>query len=309
MTTHQADHFPAAAISVPGPAAGPSASDRGPRSGRRWLRRGPLRMLPAHIALLIAAVIFAYPLLWMIVSSFKQEAQIFSLTLWTSHPTLANYRLALKSIPLIRQFVNSIVVAGCFTVGALLLCSAAGFAFAKLSFPGKRGLFLILVSTMMVPNFMTLLPAFLIMSDLGWVNTYQSVILPGIASAFGIFFMRQYMASIPDELLDAARIDGAGLFTVFWRIALPLSWPAIGSLGILLFVAQWNNYLWPLVMLRTSSMQTVVLGVAALPSSNFSTPWGAVLAGASVAVVPLLIIFLVFQKRIIAGVMGGALKG
>jgi multiple sugar transport system permease protein len=286
------------------PAAGPAS-----RTARRRLRSGPLRRLPAHLVLLIAAVIFAYPLLWMILSSFKQESQIFSLTLWSSHPTLANYRLALKSIPLIRQFINSIIVAGCFTVGALLLCSAAGFAFAKLSFPGKRGLFLILVSTMMVPNFMTLLPAFLIMSDLGWVNTYQSVILPGIASAFGIFFMRQYMASIPDELLDAARIDGASVFGAFWRIALPLSWPAVGSLGILLFVAQWNNYLWPLVMLRTSSMQTVVLGVAALPSSNFSTPWGAVLAGASIAVVPLLIIFLVFQKRIIAGVMGGALKG
>jgi multiple sugar transport system permease protein len=307
MTTRPADHLPVPATATPVVASTPPRSRRG--SPLRFLRRGPLRHLPVHLILLAAAIVFAYPLLWMVMSSFKQESQVFSLTLWTSHPTLANYRLALKSIPLIRQFVNSVVIAGVFTVGALLLCSAAGFAFAKLTFPGKRGLFLILVSTMMVPNFMTLLPAFLIMSDLNWVNTYQSVILPGIASAFGIFFMRQYMHSIPDELLDAARIDGTGVFSVFWRIMLPLSWPAVGSLGILLFVAQWNNYLWPLVMLRTSSMQTIVLGVAALPNSNFSTPWGAVLAGASVAVVPLLVVFLIFQKRIIAGVMSGALKG
>jgi multiple sugar transport system permease protein len=312
MTTRPADPSPGPAVAAPSHERGDVTGSR-PRSryhhGAGRVRRVTVRRLPAHVVLLVAAVVFAYPLLWMIMSSFKQQSQIFSLTLWTDHPTLANYRLALNSIPLIRQFANSIVVAGCFTVGALLLCSAAGFAFAKLRFPGKRGLFLILVSTMMVPNFMTLLPAFLIMAQLGWVNTYQSVILPGIASAFGIFFMRQYMKNIPDELLDAARIDGAGVFGAFWRVAVPLSWPALGSLGILLFVAQWNNYLWPLVMLRTSSMQTVVLGVAALPNSNFSTPWGAVLAGASVAVVPLLIVFLVFQKRIIAGVMGGALKG
>jgi multiple sugar transport system permease protein len=262
-----------------------------------------------HLSLIIVSVVFGYPLVWMVASSFKRPDDIFSIGLWPNHVTLQNYRTALDAVPLLRQLGNSVLISVTYSVGALLLCSAAGFAFAKLEFPARRMFFGGMVATMMIPNFMTLLPAFLIMSKLGWINTYQSVILPNIASAFGIFFMRSYMSAIPDEILDAARVDGASTFALYRRIALPLSWPAIGSLGILLFIGQWNSYLWPLVMLRTANVQTIVLGVSALPNSTFGTPWGAVMAGASIAIVPLLIVFFVFQRQIISGVISGSIKG
>jgi ABC-type glycerol-3-phosphate transport system permease component len=222
---------------------------------------------------------------------------------------LENYQTAFTSLPLLRNLGNSVIIAGVYTVGALFLCSLAAFAFAKFTFPGRNGLFTILLGTMMVPALMTLLPSFIIMSNLQWVNTYQSVIVPGLANAFGIFFMRQYMIGIPDELIDAARVDGAGSFRIFWRIMLPLCRPALAVLAIMQVISQWNQFLWPLIMLRDNSMYTIVLAVAALPSSNFNTPWGVVMVGGTVAVLPLIITFLIMQRGIIAGIMAGGLKG
>jgi ABC-type glycerol-3-phosphate transport system permease component len=147
------------------------------------------------------------------------------------------------------------------------------------------------------------------MSHFGWVNTYQSVIVPGLASAFGIFFMRQYMHYIPDELLNAARVDGGNYWTVYWRIIIPVSWPALSVLGILTFVAAWNNYLWPLVMLRSTSMQPIVLGIASVPQGGVaSVSLGAIMAGATCAVVPLLIVYIIFQRKIVSGLMRGAIQ-
>jgi len=269
----------------------------------------PVRRVLTHAGLIIACVIFGYPLLWTIAASFKPESDIFSLGLWTNKPTLQNYRDAANAIPLARELLNSIIIAGSQAIGALIFCSAAGFAFAKLEFPGKRFLFGLLLATVMVPSFVTILPSFIIMSRLGWVDTYQAVVVPGLATAFGIFFMRQYMYAIPNELLDAARVDGGNNFTVYRRVALPVCWPAMGVLGILTFVAAWNNYLWPLVMLRSSSMQPIALGITSLTTSSLgATPWGAIMAGASVAIVPLLAVFFVFQRKIISGVMRGAIR-
>jgi multiple sugar transport system permease protein len=275
--------------------------------GRRGY--GGVRTFAAHAALLLACVVFGYPLLWTIAASFKPEGQIFTLGLWTDNPTLKNYQYAASQIPLFREVLNSVIIAGSQTIGALCFCSAAGFAFAKLKFPGQRPLFAILLATVMIPSFVTILPSFVVMSRLGWVGTYQSVIVPGLASAFGIFFMRQYMHAIPDELLDAARVDGGNNFTVFRRVALPVCWPALGVLGILTFVSAWNNYLWPLVMLRSASMQPIALGIVSLTSSSLgAAPWGSIMAGATIAVVPLVLVFIVFQRRIIAGIMRGAVK-
>jgi multiple sugar transport system permease protein len=272
---------------------------------------GPVKMASGQLVLLVISVLFLFPIAWMVSASFTPSEEIFSsgLRFFPANPTLENYQTAFTSLPLLRNLGNSVIIAGVYTVGALFLCSLAAFAFAKFNFPGRNVLFTILLGTMMVPALMTLLPSFIIMSNLQWVNTYQSVIVPGLANAFGIFFMRQYMIGIPDELIDAARVDGAGSFRIFWRIMLPLCRPALAVLAIMQVISQWNQFLWPLIMLRDNSMYTIVLAVAALPSSNFNTPWGVVMVGGTVAVLPLIITFLIMQRGIIAGIMAGGLKG
>ena len=269
------------------------------------------RKMVAHTVLIVVSVAFLFPIAWMISASFTPSDEIFSsgIHLFPVHPTLENYRMAFQSFPLLRNLGNSILIAGVYTIGASFLCALAAFAFAKFDFPFRNALFAILLATMMVPALMTILPAFIIMSDLHWVNTYQSVIVPFLASAFGIFFMRQYMLGIPDEFIDSARIDGASNFRIFWTIVVPLCRPALAVLGIMQIIGQWNQFLWPLIMLRDSSMYTVVLAVASLPASNFNTPWGVVMVGGTVAVLPLILIFLVMQRGIIAGIMAGGLKG
>jgi ABC-type glycerol-3-phosphate transport system permease component len=163
----------------------------------------------------------------------------------------------------------------------------------------------------MVPSLVGLLPAFVIISKLGWVDTYQALIVPSVASAFGIFFMRQYIQSIPDELLDAARIDGLPDygFGLYYRVVLPLIRPALATLAIISFMGSWNNFLWPLMVLRSDSMYTIVVAVAALPSSQFNTPYGPIMAGTTIAVIPLILLFLLFQRQFVAGVMRVGLKG
>lgn len=276
----------------------------------RVRNRLPTKMV-AHTVLIVISATFLFPIVWMISSSFTPSDEIFSsgIHLFPVHPTLENYRIAFQSFPLLRNLGNSVLIAGVYTIGASFLCSLAAFAFAKFDFPFRNALFAILLATMMVPALMTILPAFIIMSDLHWVNTYQSVIVPFLASAFGIFFMRQYMLGIPDEFIDSARIDGASNFRIFWTIVVPLCRPALAVLAIMQIIGQWNQFLWPLIMLRDSSMYTVVLAVASLPAANFNTPWGVVMVGGTVAVLPLILIFLVMQRGIIAGIMAGGLKG
>jgi ABC-type glycerol-3-phosphate transport system permease component len=278
------------------------------RTARTLLGRGA-----AYLALLALTVVFVFPLLWMISTAFKPTGEIFDpgLNLIPRHLTLENFRYAFNAYPLLRNFFNSVFVASATTALSLFFSSLAGFAFAKLDFPGKRWLFAVMLGTLMVPGLVGLLPAFVIISKLGWVDTYQALIVPGVASAFGIFFMRQYIQSIPDELFDAARIDGLPDygFGLYWRVVLPLIGPALATLAIVGFLGSWNNFLWPLMVLRSDSMYTIVLAVSALPSSQFNTPYGPIMAGTTIAVIPLIILFLVFQRQYVAGVMRVGLKG
>jgi ABC-type glycerol-3-phosphate transport system permease component len=278
---------------------------------RGKIGRTILLQVASHSVLIVLSVIFVFPLVWMISSSFKPQGDIFNpgITIIPTHPSLENYQFAFSALPLLRNFFNSVFIATTTTAVGLFFSSLAGFAFAKLEFPGRGGLFLIMLGTLMVPGLVGLLPSFVIISKLGWINTYQSIIVPGVASAFGIFFMRQYIQAVPDELLDAARIDGCRDFAMYWRIVVPLIKPALTALGIMGFMGSWNNFLWPLMVLRSDSMYTIVLAVAAMPASQFNTPWGAIMAGTVVAVVPLLIFFLVFQRQFVAGVMRVGLKG
>ena len=287
------------------------------RQVRRGARGATWRTVAGHgaayVVLSALAIVFAFPLVWMISTAFKPAGEIFNpgINLIPTHLTLDNYRFAFGAAPLLRNFFNSVFIAATTTALSLFVSSLAGFAFAKLDFPGKRGLFLIMIGTLMVPSLVGILPLFVIISKLGWVDTYQAVIVPSIASAFGIFFMRQYIHSIPNELLDAARIDGLRdySFGLYWRIVVPLIKPALATLSIMGFMGSWNNFMWPLMVLRSSAMYTIVVAVAALPSAQFNTPYGPIMAGTTIAVVPLIILFLVFQRQFVAGVMRTGLKG
>jgi multiple sugar transport system permease protein len=221
-----------------------------------------------------------------------------------------NYSRLSDAIPLGRMYLNSMIVTTLTTLGILLSSSLAGYGFAKFQFPGRDLLFLLVLATMMIPFFVVLLPIFYMISELGWINTYQGLIVPNVVTGFGIFLMRQYMLSLPDEVLDAARIDGASEFEIYWRMALPLSTPVIGALGILAFVYQWNNFLWPLVVARSSDMWTVPVGLNSLRVfASSAEVINLQMAGAALAIVPVMIVFLLLQRYFVRGIALTGMKG
>lgn len=265
-----------------------------------------------YLFLLVVSMFMILPLLWMFASAFKPMSEIFSypVTLIPKHPTLKNFIDLFTQHPFGRNLLNSTIISSSYTVLSLFFCSLAGFAFAKYEFKWKKSLFLFLLGTMLIPFQVTMIPLYVLYRNIGWINTYWGLIFPGMANAFGIFFMRQYITKIPNELIDAAKVDGATDFKIFLTIIMPLSIPALTSLGIILFMGSWNNYLWPLIILQSEDMYTAPVALSALNSgAALYTPYGLILAGASVTVLPLIIILLVFQRYFISGIMGGALKG
>jgi len=290
------------------PATAETGAGAPARLARRSLRR-PWRWV-TYPLLLAGLLLILAPLWWMFAASFMDQGEIFSgkLALWPSHWIAANYVAASQLLPLYRNLLNSIVIAGGHTLLAVFFASLAGYAFAKLSFPGRGALFLLILLTMMVPSEVGLIPSFIIVSKLRLVNTYWALILPGAASGLGIFFLRQYMSTLSNAVLEAARIDGCPEFGIFYRVVVPMSVPALAALAILDFVGSWNDYLWPLVMLRTRDMQTITLAVPALEATGFNIPWGAIMAGSVIAVVPPIVVFLLFQRYFVAGITVGSVK-
>jgi cellobiose transport system permease protein len=214
-----------------------------------------------------------------------------------------------STVPFVRSIVNSLIVAGMIGVGQAVLCSLAGFAFAKLRFRGRNVLFLIVVLTMTVPTQLAVIPQYMIISTLGWVDTLQALIVPGLASAFGIFWMRQHLATtISDEILQAARIDGATTWQIFWRIAFPLVRPAAFVLGLLGFVTAWNDFLWPFIVLKSPEMYTAQIAIKALQNS-MNVDLGLAMSGSFLATLPLIVLFVFVGRRMVAGIMDGAFKG
>lgn len=262
--------------------------------------------------LALGAFVMLLPFAWMLSSSLMstQEAIARPLTWIPSALRFENYEALSDAIPLGRMYLNSIIVTTLTTLGILLTSSLAGYGFAKFQFAGRDFLFLLVLATMMIPFFVVLLPIFYMVSQLGWINTYQGLIVPNIVTGFGIFLMRQYMLSLPDEVLDAARIDGASEFEIYWRIALPLSTPVIGALGILAFVYQWNNFLWPLVVARSSDMWTVPVGLNSLRVyASSAEVINLQMAGAALAIVPVMIVFLLLQRYFVQGIALTGMKG
>jgi len=265
-----------------------------------------------HIPLIIGGMVILVPIIWMISGSFKPGPEIFAypLSLWPKEATVRNYFSLFETIPFGNNFLNSVIATGGFLILALFLCSLAGFAFAKYRFPFRNTLFIILLGSMMIPTHVILIPLFLFMLKIGWVNTLYALIIPLCAHPIGLFFMRQYMLSIPSELMDAARIDGCSEFGIFYKIVLPVCKPALGALAILLGLEQWNDFLWPLVILSSSEKLTLPIAIANLVEIFEEKPeFGVIFAGCFLSVLPILILFLFLQKYFMSGALMGAVKG
>jgi ABC-type glycerol-3-phosphate transport system permease component len=248
----------------------------------------------------------------MITGSFKQNAEIFSypLTFIPQAPTWENYSRLLSGgeIPYVRQFANSLFVAVAQTLLTLLVASMVGWGFAKFEFRGKRLLFLFVLATLTFPFQVTLVPLFLLMVRIRWLDTYWAIIIPGAVSAFGAFFMRQNMLAIPNDLVDAARIDGASEWGIFWRVGLPLARGALSVLAVLVFLGAWNDYLWPLIVLRSAEKFTYPVGLATLVGL-YKIEYGMILAGAFLATLPIVLIFVAGRNQLLANITLGAVKG
>jgi ABC-type glycerol-3-phosphate transport system permease component len=271
-----------------------------------------LERLLLYFMLFVAVVLTGAPYVYMITGSFKLNGEIFNypLTFMPQSPTLENYTRLLSGadIPYVRQFGNSLFVAITQTLLTLLVASMVGWGFAKFEFRGKQPLFLFLLATLTFPFQVTLVPLFLLMLRIGWLDSYWAIILPGAVSAFGVFFMRQTLLAIPDDLLDAARIDGASEWGIYWRVGLPLARGALSVLAVLVFLNAWNDYLWPLIVLRSAERFTYPVGLATLVGL-YKVEYGMILAGAFLATLPIVIIFVAGRNQILSNITLGAVKG
>ncbi|HUS17604.1 MAG TPA: carbohydrate ABC transporter permease [Chloroflexia bacterium] len=265
----------------------------------------------AYLVLAAVSAIMIFPFVWMLVSSFKPFPEIFAgTTFLPQHPTTANYASLFAQADAWRKMWNSLFIALTSTTLAVFLCALGGYAFAKFAFPGRALLFSLMLASMAIPFAVVMVPLFIMMRNFfHWIDTPWPLIVPGAANAFGIFFMRQYMYSVPDEMLDAARVDGASEFGVFLRVVLPTSIPGLVSLGIIFFMGSWNNFLWPTAVLRSPEQQTVPLMLNALQGPPGRTAYDVLMAGSVVSLLPMLLIFLLLQRHLIAGITAGSVKG
>jgi multiple sugar transport system permease protein len=258
------------------------------------------------------AFILVFPFLWMIDASFMTSGEIQARPpVWLPKtPQFNNYPELLDNLPFGRFYLNSLFVTGATVCGVLLTSSLAGYAFAKYQFPGRTVLFYIILSTLMIPFFVTLIPVFYIVRQLHWIDNYAGLIMPGITSAYGIFMMRQFIYSIPDELIDAARIDGAAEPLIYWRIVLPLTKPALATLGTFVFIGAWNNFLWPLLVVNNRDLYTVPLGLNSLRTfAAEARSLHLLVSGTVLSIIPTLILFIFLQRYFIRGIALTGLKG
>ena len=261
-------------------------------------------------ALSVALVTVVAPFVWMVLGSFKTEGELRQAppTWWPQTATLDNYTQLFSRLDFGGYFTNSVVVATVVTIGNLLFCSALGYALAMLDFRGKKALFAVVMTTLMIPGVVTFVPLFVLVANAGLVDTLPGLFLPFLVSPFGVFLMRQFISGLPKELIDAGRVDGAGELKIFARIILPLCGPALATLGILTFLGSWNNFLWPLVVAQTEKTYTLPVALALYSTGQNSTQYGLLLAGATVVVLPVLIVFMVFQRRFIEGIATTGIK-
>lgn len=270
----------------------------------------PAGTIAAYALAGTGALLMLAPFYVMFVFATQSRSEIFALPppLWFGDDLMDNLRVLTSRVPFWRNLGWSLYVGIVSTVLTLWFCSMAGYAFALMEFRFRRALFALVMATMLLPSFMNMIPTFLIMDALGWIDTHRALYLPGAASAFGILLMRQYaLSAVPRELIEAARMDGCGEWGIYWRIVLPLLRPALGTLGLITFIGSWNNFIGPLVVMRSADNYTLPLALRSL-QTTVNTEWGALMAGSAIATLPLLVLFALSSRQLIAGLTTGAVK-
>jgi multiple sugar transport system permease protein len=290
-----------APASATAPPAGPAGAPGRPRRRRAtWV----------YVVLAVGLVVMLMPFLWMLLGSFKPEAELQRVppTWWPETPSLDNYRQLFGRLDFPRAFANSTLVAVAVTAGNLIFYSMVGYALAKLDFAGKRLLFGLVLGMLMVPGVVTFVPLFVLVSNLGLVNTFPGLILPFLVTPLGVFLMRQFIGGLPDELIEAARIDGAGEWRIFSRVIMPLCGPALATLSILTFLSSWNNFLWPLVVAQSEDKYTLPVALALYSIGQNATRYGLLLAGSVVVILPVIALFVALQRHFVQGIATTGIK-
>ncbi len=277
--------------------------------GKRGVMKAGLPII-ISIVLFLLACSMLIPFIWMVSTSLMSELEVYQFppkflpTSWR----WSNFIEAMTLQPFGRFFLNSAIVAAASVIGQLIFCSMAAYAFARLPFRGREKLFALYLSTMMIPAIVTIIPAFLIINAFGWMNTYWALFTPTLSSVWGIFLLRQFFQTIPKDLEDAARVDGASEFTIFWKIVMPLSKPALATLAIFAFMGSWKDFLWPLIVTNRNDMRTVEVGIANF-SSLYTTDWPHQMAAAVIVMLPIIVVFIFAQKYFVRGITLTGLKG
>jgi multiple sugar transport system permease protein len=267
------------------------------------------RSVFVHVIIYTLALVTLAPFLWMVLTSFKDIGEILAIppTWLPTEYKFSNYRDAFQAAPFGRYYFNSVFVATMVTGGQLITCSMAAYAFARIQFKGREVLFLMFLGTMMIPFHVTMIPSFMILHWLGWIDSYPALIAPGLASAFGTFLLRQFFLTIPRDLEDAASIDGCSRFGILWRIFIPLSKPALATLAIFTFMATFNDFLWALIVVHSEELRTVQLGLAVFQDRH-TTEWDLLMAGSVMATLPILLVFFFAQSYFIKGITLSGMK-
>ncbi|NMC11544.1 MAG: carbohydrate ABC transporter permease [Chloroflexi bacterium] len=279
----------------------------------RTLRRSPRRAVSAavwYIVMIFASILVVIPFIWMISTSFKDATEVFSypITWIPKQLRWQNYIDAWHAAPFARYFFNSGVVAFAVTLGQLISCSLAAFAFARMNFIGKNFMFSLFLSTTMISTQVTLIPSYLVIKQLNWQDTYQGLIVPFLANAFGVFMIRQAFMGLPRELEDAARLDGCSRLRFLWQIAIPLTRPVLGAQALFAFMGNWNSYLWPLVVTNRQEMRTLQIGLRYFVSQEGGTQWGIYMAAAVMVTIPVILFYFLVQKSFVEGIATTGIK-
>ncbi|WP_067727642.1 carbohydrate ABC transporter permease [Oceanobacillus damuensis] len=261
-----------------------------------------LRKFLPYLILLLGSVVMLFPFIWMVSTSLKAPIDIFNLSIIPENPTLSNYLQILEESMFVRWFINSFIVAVITTISVLFFDTLVGYIIAKFRFVGRTVIFVLILSTLMVPTEMLIIPWYMMSSELGWTDTYWAVLFPGLMTGFGVFLMRQFMEQIPDDLLNAARIDGMNEYVIFFKIAVPQVWPAISALAIFTFLSNWNAFLWPLIAIESPSLRTLPVGLSFFSSGEAESQWHLIMTGATISVIPIILVFILLQRHIIKGI-------
>ncbi|QRY39840.1 carbohydrate ABC transporter permease [Microbacterium hominis] len=272
------------------------------------MRQSPATRLIRHLILILGAVVVVVPFLWMFTTSLLSRAETYTNT--SILPTSwhwENYVTAWQAAPFAQYYLNSIIMTGAIVLGHLVLDALAAYAFARLRFPFRNTLFVLLLAMLLIPTFVTVIPAYAIVADLGWIDSYAGLIVPRLADVFGIILLRQYFSTIPVELEDAARIDGCSRIGTFFRIIVPLSTPAFATLAIFSFLFAWNDFLWPLLVTNTDDFRTIQIGLSSFVG-RYGTSWNYLMAGTLTATIPAIVVFLIFQRALVRGISTTGLK-